>query len=400
MKLLKNISFIFLLFQQKMFADYPEFLYPVGPVIFEQAEHMCVLYQTGSHLELLLWNPITKQAIKGLSHQTPAGLMILPSRTAFSFIDHERVRIKSLSKKSSKALDLHPLYDFNILHWIDDQNYYCSARERRFYNLFHVTLSGDFYQLTNTPFCEYTYPQKINDLLFYLKKDSLGIYTIEKTRYPSVEIDICQKHICLLASQPYSLEELACCDETRHCTLTPSDILMTFSEPHSALSFLSMVDEKEGFFLKHVDYPFLERSKKVMDFECWQLLKEEKWTSKKLFTFSLPLDFLYGQQRLWESILRLVPVRVQDAFFYVSADKQGYLDVYRYEIADENVTCYTKSSEQHYFFTPVFYQGNALLGGMITDNDNPKESPTLTIDGNGAQRITFPIITAFDLTEG
>lgn len=405
MHFLKMINiFIFLLFNQRIFADYPEYLYPIGPIIFEESERICVLYQKGTYLELLLWDPVTKKAIKGLSHQTPAGLMILPCKNAFSFIDHERVRIKSISKKSSKALDLHPLYDFNIVYWIDDENFYCSARERRVYNLFHITRSGNFYQLTDYSTSEYTYPQKIDKNLFYIKKNMQGIISIEKTEYPLKEIELCNKRVCELNLQTCSIESLemlSCDDEHYKCILKPAEILVSFSEPHKALSFLSMSNEHEGFFLKHVEYPFLERSKKTMDFEYWQLLYEnESWITKKLFDFSLPLNFLYGQHRLCEAILRLIPVHIHGDIFYVSTDKEGFLDVYRYEISDTHVTCYTKDSNcPHYFFTPVFYQGNALLGGMITDNDNPEKSPTLTLDIHGAQVITFPFLAALDLAQ-
>ena len=137
---LRHLVFLIALMQCTSISSHAEFLYPVGTVVFENTERVVVLYQQGAHLELWLWDPLTKSAFKGLSHYTPAGLVVLPSSTQFSFIDHERIRIKSVAKKSPKALDMYPLYDFGLLYWIDDENCYCSARERHHYNLFHEYL--------------------------------------------------------------------------------------------------------------------------------------------------------------------------------------------------------------------------------------------------------------------
>jgi len=380
-----------------------EYLYPVGTVIFENTERIAVLYQQGPHLELWLWDPLTKIAFKGLSQHIPAGLTILPSHTQFSFIDHERIRIKALSKKSPRSLDMYPLYDFGLLYWIDDENCYCSARERHHYNLFHITTDSNLYRLTRSNESDYTYPQKINLDLFYIKRNEQGIYTIEKTSYPTSEISNCQAKIHNLQEE-ITLEKIELVNEEnpRSCLVgnTP-EILFSCNEHDKALTFFKMKNEKEGFFLKHIDHPFIERFEKSMNFECWHLTKEEadRWAAHKLFDFSIPLHFLYGQHRLYESILRLLPLYTDENIFYVSANTQGYLNVYRYSTLNASITLLTEASqkktEEKYLFTPCFYKGIGFCGGMIKTEENSLASgPTIQEAEHGEQIFTFPHVNA------
>ncbi len=389
MKLMRY-SVLMMFFQTMLYAHYSEFLYPVGTVIFEQVEKVCVLHQKGLVLELFLWDPVTKLAIKGLSHQTPAGFTVLPSREAFSFIDHEQVRIKALSKKSSKSLDLYPLHDFNLLHWIDNENFYCAAKEKKNYALFHIDSSGDFYTLLNDPFFDFTYPQKIGDQLFYLKKDvKKEIYAIEKTRYPAHEIKQIQERF-LAQDNKNIFEELE--EQNKICLIQASETLLTFNDKDFSLSFLTMKSEEEGFFLRHKTYPFADRVAQTIEFECCHFVyKNHAWKSASLFSFSLPLTFLYGQERLAESILRLVPQYQENNIVYVHTDKLGNLDAYRYDLEMQQSKCFTNDAYPHYFFRPFFYKDNGLLGGMIV-SDDPEKSPTINIDMYGNHYITFPLI--------
>ncbi len=378
----------------------PEYLYPVGSVFFEDEEKVCVLYQRATTLELLLWDSKTHTVMRGLSHFMPAGLTVLPSQNAFSFIDHERIRIKELSKKSPKALDLHPLYDFSILNWIDDSSCYCSARERRHFNLFHITNQGDFYRLTRSSNNNYTYPQKVGLNLFYIKKDEDGkTFSIERTIYP--EAEIARRTACLecLIKTGQSFEKIECANQelTEEFPEQPIDELLICSETNTALSFLTMVSETKGYFLKHAEYPFSHPTDTTMLFECWKIEQDSygSWQSSMLLTFVLPLTFLYGQDRLYESILRLVPVYFKEDIYFVSMDTEGNLDVYRHRNANRQVTCCTQVPGEHYFFTPVLCNGTLLCGGMITTDLNSESvdgtslSPTMTLNEQGEQLVTF-----------
>lgn len=385
--------------------DHPEFLYPVGPIFFENSEKICVIYQKDTYLELLFWDPITNKTIKGLSHYTPAGLMILPSLQAFSFIDHQRIRIKKIEKKSPQSFDLDPLYDFNILHWIDDQNCYCSARERMHYNLFHITTEGDFYRLTRSQEADYVYPQKIDEHFFYIKKDQEGNHSIEKTYYPAAALENCKTCLASMYAAPItslaSIEKIAL-EETestsKACLITqPASTLFSCCDQRNALSFLTMLNKHEGFFLEHLHYPFIERFETMMKFSCCNLQEQAdgSWSSKKLFEFTIPLDLLYGKNRLYESGLRLFPVYTTNAIYFVSANNEGMLDVYWYNTIDTTITCMTKMNSEHYFFPPCVYKGIAYSGGMLMEENDQEDSMRIkmTLDQDGNQEIYFPHFT-------
>ncbi len=400
--LFKHLVFLVALMHYIPAFTYSEFLYPVGTVLFENTERLVVLYQQGEHLELWLWDPVTKTAFKGLSHYTPAGLTVLPSGTQCSFIDHERIRIKAISKKSPKALDMYPLYDFGLLYWIDDENCYCSARERSHYNLFHITTDGNLYRLTRSNTHHYTYPQKRGTDLFYIKSNEENAYTIEKVTYPTTQIATCQAKIHDLQGE-FTLEkiELASEDTPRSCLAESiPEVLFNCAEHDKALTFLHMKSAHEGFFLKHIDHPFIERFEKIMTFECWHLIKqEEKWDTKKLFSFSIPLHFLYGENRLYESILRLLPLYTNEDIFYVSANTEGYLHVYRYSTLNASITCLAqapqKGTYEEYLFTPYFYKGIGLCGGMVKNEENSLAvGPTIEEAEQGEQIFMFPIVKA------
>jgi hypothetical protein len=402
--LLRYLVFFAALTHSTFTSSYSEFLYPVGTVIFENSERIVILYQQGAHLELWLWDPVTKTAFKGLSHYTPAGLTVLPSGTQFSFIDHERIRIKALFKKSPKALDMYPLYDFGLVYWIDDQNCYCSARERHHYNLFHITTEGDLYRLTRSNAYDYTYPQKIGSDLFYIKRNEESTYTIEKVIYPTDQISTCQAKMHDLQGG-FTLEkiELASEDTPRSCLSEAiPELLFSCTEPDKALTFLHMKNAEEGFFLKHIDHPFIERFEKIMTFECWHLIKQEKkWSSQKLFSFSIPLHFLYGENRLYESILRLLPLYTRENIFYVSANNEGYLHVYRYSTLNASSTCLAQAphsqTSEEYLFTPYFYKGIGLCGGMVKNKENSLTTgPTIEEAEQGEQIFEFPVVNAIE----
>ena len=157
-----------------------------------------------------------------------------------------------------------------------------------------------------------------------------------------------------------------------------------------------MKSETEGYFLKHIDHPFIERYEKEMSFECWyfsQEKPEEKWIAKKLFIFSIPLTFLYGEQRLYEAILRLLPNYQGNLVFYVSASQEGYLNVYQYNTLEASSTCLAQGANERYFFTPYFYNQQGFCGGMVKTEENTlAEGPTMQDWDAGEQIFTFPIL--------
>lgn len=390
----KHIVFfeLFLYFPFFTYGHYTEFLYPIGPIEYETTMKICVLHQQGTYLELLLWDPVTKKAFKGLSHHTPAGLTILPSKKAFSFIDYQRIRIKEVAKKSPKALDLYPLYDFNLIHWIDDTHCYCSARERSHYHLFHITAQGDFFRLTEGDTFDYTYPQRVGDEFFYIKRNSAGKTTIEQTFYPEQAV---KERIVSLCEELENIKnnEPSAYSNVTEGLLSPTETIYSCDEPDKNLSFLTMKNNFEGFFLKHIDHPFIERFAKTMKFEYWRFWKnnEKKWQNECLFCFELPLSLLYGEKRLYESGLRLCPTYNgnDELIYYVDVDGQGFLDLYYYRISDHAIKKISQLSSEHCFFSPCFYEGKMYFGGMLNEENSQLKMELTTF---GEYQIDIPYV--------
>lgn len=375
-----------------------EFLYPVGTVLQDQKEKVSVLYQNNSHLELWFWDPETLQATKGLlSSFTPAGMRSLPSKHAFSFIDHDRIRVKDLTKRSPKAIDLpYGPYDLSTIEWINDSSFYFSARERAHFNLFHGTVDGELYRLTNSSNNDYMYPQKLEDALFYIVRYEDGTGAIEQVAYPVTEIaQISQTYQNRTLEEEYKepLEEQK--RARKYLDFESKKTLYKSPTPRIELAFLKMVNQKQGYFLTHPT--FIERSDTHMTFECYRLTWREKvWHSKALFAFSIPLYLLLPQytkgQRLYESIFPLLP-SYQNGIIYYSHDSGTGLDLYAYNEQEASTKRLINSSDDHHFFPPLSYKDKRYYGGTVCHGDGLAHCcPQMWINEQGEQRFIFPNI--------
>ena len=146
-----------------------EYMYPVACVSKKDGALIYLLYQTSvSHLELLLWNSATNVVTKALAAMhTPAGLVMLPDSRGFSFIDNVRIKVKLFNKRSPKSIDLYePIYAIELITWINEHVFYCSAKEQGYYSLFQGTMQGDLHRLYNKIGCDCLYPQKVDEQLF------------------------------------------------------------------------------------------------------------------------------------------------------------------------------------------------------------------------------------------
>src|SRR5271155_2236996 len=119
---MRNIMAHLLLFLLALYTSSlsAEYLYPVAAC---SAEQIYVLYQKSTdHVELWLWNSITKKASKALlSTFSPAGLQLLPDGSSFSFIDNDRIRVKMLGRRQPRAVGFQePVYDIGLIQWIDN----------------------------------------------------------------------------------------------------------------------------------------------------------------------------------------------------------------------------------------------------------------------------------------
>jgi hypothetical protein len=377
-----------------------EFLYPVGTITHAEKEKICVLYQKDAHLELWLWDPDSLQAVKGLlSSYTPAGLRVLPNQRAFSFIDNDRVRVKDLAKRSPRTIDLpYGPYDFSTIEWIDSTSFYFSAREREHLNLFHATTEGELFHLTRSTVTNYMYPQKKGDMLFYVTKNEDGICSIEQVKYPIASVK--RKSVFVDKKDfkervKWILEEENQILNKTYLDITSQKVLYQSENTKTDIAFLSMKNAKNGYFLTHPS--MVSRHDSHMVFECYHLnLSEDEWQVHKLFSFCIPLHLLMPQhnkeERLYESMLPLLPVHSEDSIYY-SHDAGMGLNVYKYELATSDSIQLTEFQGMHHFFAPIFFKGKFYYGGTLCHGDGlSHRCPQMWINEKGMQRFGFPVL--------
>lgn len=375
---------------------FQEFLYPVGIIQHEDKQKICILYQKNSHLELWFWDPVSLNAVKGLlSSYTPGGIRVLPNQSAFSFIDNDRIRIKDLTKRSPCTLDLpYGPYDLSTIEWIDNESFYFCARAGEYLNLFHATREGELFYLTRSNCINYSYPQKIEELLFYMTKNNTGETTIEQIQYPI-------KNLPTRAwdKNKNFKEQLRCLFEEENDTLNKTYLniaaqkrIYSWSDPEKELAFLFMKNAQKGYFLTHP--ATIDRNDDHMTFECYTFNCDEN-RAQKLFSFNIPLYLLMPKhnqpERLYESILPLLP-RYHEGIVYYSNDSGTGLQLYKYDEMTNESMALTHTDNAHHF-APLCYENTVYYGGTLSPGDGLSHtSPEMWINEHGDHKFDFPII--------
>lgn len=398
MLIFKKVIICSILLWSTQSIAFQEFLYPIALLNHDNKQKICVLYQKNSHLELWFWDPESLEAVKGLlSSFTPAGVRVLPHGKAFSFIDNDRIRIKDITKRSPCTLDLpYGPYDLSTLEWIDNESFYFCAREREHLNLFHATTEGELFHLTRSKTNHYSYPQKIDDTLFYIVKNDEGEIALEQAEYPIKKIPKYSWH-----NEKQNFEEQLKTlfeEEKDNYTKTYLDDttkqkLYIWKESDKELAFLCMKDTNRGYFLTHPT--IINKNDDYMTFECYRFINQSETIIKKLFTFNIPLYLLMPQhnqpERLYESILPLLPLYHQDSIYYAHDSGLG-LALYKYDEITEQNQALTQPDNNHHF-APFCYEDKIYYGGTVSDGDGLSHtSPEMWINEQGNQRFVFPIL--------
>lgn len=377
------------------------YLYPVDTIYHEDLLKMCVLYQTSNNLELYFWDPATHKATLGLlSFFNPTSLTVLPDKQAFSFIDNDRIKVKEISKRSAKSVDLYGPYDLSCIHWIDNKNFYFSAKERRHHNLFHATIDGDLIRLTVSNTNHYVYPCKINTQLFFIEQNPQGDYHIKTMEYPLEEIE----HILEKCSKSISLEEEVQSIMTEEQSkdlyrpildINSASTVIFFDKETllgNAIAFLSMVSPQVGFFVRYND--FIHKDQKTLLLDYYTFYQEEqKWKSKKLFTWSLPLSLIipYKDEIVMnESIFPFLPFHSDSHIYFNNYDQDAEkLALYRYnQQTGEIKECTANGSQSSIFFAPRLLYNKLICGTSHLTNDS-----LISLQDDGFHYFNIPSLT-------
>ncbi len=323
-----------------------EFLYPVG--YYPERDTVFVIYQkTSTHLELWEWDLRTEYAHQLLlSRYSPAGFTFLPDYSGFSFIDNGMLKVKQLLKRSPRTIEYDaPIYNVEQVNWIDSKICYTSGKYQDYFGIFQIDWDGLVQPILFQEGVDYQYPQKIDQFLFFIERTEDGCYRIACTNYFAnyQEEEFSSRIDSYLKSKPFIREIL-------HFDKKP-------------LAFLRMVSAYEGFVLSHSKV--VSKNDPSVSFDYYHFTQDNGlWNLSLLFSFTVPTQFLVmGYDRLYESMLPLLPNVCQRGIYYVDSSATSFLALYFFEFVTEKKRLVARAN-QHLFGVRSCQKG-VVYGGEI-----------------------------------
>lgn len=350
-----------------------EYIYPVAYAKRDSSLYVYLIHQISlHHLEFLEWNKETKVITKALtSSLTPSGIKILPDASGYSFIDQGQIYIKLFSKRSARKIDLHtPLYDIEVLEWIDSQRCLFSAKYHEQVSVYQLFRSGDLQCIMSSEYADCLYPQKVDTTLFYIERSfNKKNYAIKEVSYPDL-------------NEPGEYS----------ATATFTKTILEFDD--QPIAFLHMLSKTQGYYIA---YPgVIDRESSYVLLSCHTLICDSvsgRWTQEKVFDFSIPLDLVLprAKDRLYESLLPLLPRYTLSGIYYcdcypdLSSRKAEYrnhggrwyeaqpLNIYYYSLVDKTKTLKTPACEFSCdTLAPLIIENDILYGSSISGSSKHK----------------------------
>ncbi len=350
--------------------------------------HLYLIHQTASdHLDLLLWNPRTKETQKVLlSRFTPAGLQVLPEGKGFSFIDHDTLRVKMHHKRSPQLINFEePLYDLTLISWLNNTTFYFSAQNNANFGIYQASLQGHCDCIIASEEYDCMYPQKIGNALFYIERDKELSHKVVFITYPQLSYH--ESDPVLYINHQRKTEFIK---KEYYCDISKY-ILLELGK--KGIAFLHMINEFEGFFVEHplvVDkhdlcIPFL--------YHYMYCTKEGQWKDKVVFSFSIPTNYLMPLDglRLYESMLPFLPRYIHDKgllFVNYDVDKM-LLGLWLYDNKSQKIISYIQGQKDQSFFGIFLDNGIVYYGGVVSHDE--KILPRMWLK-NGILCVDLPFI--------
>ncbi len=357
------------------------FVYPVASI--DNGNTMLLIYQKSlTHIELWFWNPKTKHVEPGLwSLFNPAGLQLLPNQSGFSFIDNGRIRIKEFCKRSPKSIELDcPLHHISIIHWIDNDMCYLSAKKQDTYAIFQTTTYGTVDCVVESQMADCMYPQKISNQLFYIERSTVKAfsfgtpydhyrYCIKTVPYPAMPT-ITKQDLDDPTQREQFIKQLLTENEQTKSTFVTGETIVNFDK--TPIAFLTMVHHNEGFVVEHP--PFIENKNETIVFAYHRIRKDksfEVWDKERLFSFSIPAQLLItnSTDRLYESLLPLLPQKIGDTIYFVDSAQNNHnsLNVFAYDLTSGKIMqkTFSQGTDEHYF-VPCIVGNQLCIGGSLS----------------------------------
>ena len=334
-----------------------EYVYPVGSTYYENQKNIFLFYQRSlNQCELWLWEPITGRAIKVLSSfYVPAGLRVLPHDKGFSFIDHDKIRVKWWHKRSSQLISFtEPIYCLNSIEWLENFTCYFSARKIVRFGIYSADMDGNTIELLHDDIVDYMYPCIIENAIFYIVREHNQRYRI--------------MHAPLLKNSSHTIQAIAVDEAEELCNF--HDI---------SCGFLHMKNKHEGFFLT---FPFGDLKNDNITFTCYKLYKEDNfWHKSSLFSFSIPIKYCFGcidkyeyDECLHESILPFLPRYTEQGIYFTNLDHKGRVAIYWYneqsdQAAKLNIFRSFGDNNNQIYFAPYILNDVVYCGCKVTSFD-------------------------------
>ena len=282
----RHYFYVFLLFTVQFSTLYAySYLYPV----MEANDRIYLLYQHDQNLDLLAWDPKTYKIESALpSWYIPTNIILMPGKQSFSFIDSDTIKIKAFNQRTPYTIPLQsPLYNFTLIHWLNDNQLYCSAMKQGHFGIYEIDRDGCVIEKVFDKTIDCMYPQKIDGDLYYIarkQEDNTFYYSIRRCLY----------------SKPF------------HSPLTDELYLDCGTMP---LMFLSLHPVDGGGVLS---YEMGDSSQEDIVFHYF-LIQER--SLKKAFSFKIPQKIIMDSDVcLCESLLPVVPRFCGTTIYYVSSD--------------------------------------------------------------------------------
>jgi len=358
----KFYFFLFLMFIFFFYIQPMEYLYPVASI--NQDNTLILIQQKAAdNIALWFWDVQTKRLKPGLwSRFNPAGLRMLPDKSGFSFVDNGLVKIKFFHKRSPKTIALdEPLYNINMIRWIDSYRCYVSAKKHNHYGIFQLTTDGDVCCVVYNPSGDCLYPQKIDDVLFYVERIKNN-YRIMYVPYPKIllsaidnfnsvgDFDIQVQKILDKQIKKKTLGEI-------------NNRQSIFDFKKQPIAFLYMISLVEGFVLEYDAY--IDAKDDTILFSYLHLTKKgSTWQYNQLFSFGIPAALLLADSpaRLYESMLPLLPRHVSNAIYFVNVHEHN-LNIFRYDWDLDIVE--QKTTDNQHCFAPFVVRNGLFFGGTL-----------------------------------
>ena len=325
---------IFCVFTWTFGYEKPMFMYPVAAFESAGITHVLVLYQLSKQkLELYDFDTRLLTMTKILmSWYTPAGVKMLPDFSGFSFIDNGRIRIKKFAKRAIKSLDIYdPIYDIELVNWLDDQTCYFHARSNSgHYGIYTLTLDEVLTYLLTSPTADYMYPNIIGSNLFFIECrviEKCSIYSFCSQSLDQKESD--KKNLISFGVHPFVM--------------------------------LHMQSLHEGYAIEYLE------SKGEYLFNYVQLLQTtQKWSVNRLFNFSIPKQFLNdGPCRVYESLLPFIPKHYGMSVYFSTYDNnQKHMVLYHFDKQTNKIFPFIENKEN--LFVPIIFDKTGWYGGSVS----------------------------------